>query len=1120
MVLAENVSVAGRFRRSVRIDTDLRDPSALDGFVCPRSSAIVLEEMGHHIEATGHSAFTWTGPYGSGKSSLALALAAMLSGGYEARSKATEAIDPRTTAIVWNALPPMENGWRILPVVGRREPPQQVLGEALVEEGFISGTKRRKSWTSRQVISALLRVANEQPRASGGLLVIIDEMGKFLEGAVYEGSDIHFLQELAELASRSDRRLILVGILHQAFEEYGYRLGRETQDEWSKIQGRFIDLAVNVAAEEQITLISRAIESKHSPMQASRLARYVAEHTNGTKSEDLPQLLEQCWPLHPVVASLLGPISRRRFGQNQRSVFGFLNSAEPSGFQDFLSNATKEETYLPHDLWDYLRINLEPSIMSSPDGHRWAMAVEALDRCVAVGGQDIHVRLLSTIATLDLFKERSGLLPAQGLLERCLPFARRSEVRDALKDLESWSLIVYRRLTSSYSIFEGSDFDIDGAVTQNLQRIPDLDIDRLSSLADLQPIVAKRHYHETGSLRWFSVVALPASDAMDYLAQFSPQNGSIGLFALLVPTRGESKDEVRAIAQESVASERTWDIAIGEPQSDWGISAEIRELLAIEDVQAASPALQGDAVARREVEARVSLLRDVVESSLTRAFEDAMWHIPGGIPTQLSHAGLSVLASDLASAKFEASPILPNELLNRIKPSGNAVAARNTLLKHMALNEGQERLGIKDYPAEGGLCDTLLVKPGLYRETDEGWRFIPPAKDNDPRRMRQAWQAAREFLIEHRERSVSADEIFGIWREAPYGIRDGLLPVLVSAFVLSYRRELAFYRDRIFQAKISDVDMEVLAHNPRDIQLRWMSLSEEASLLLSDMASVVRDLDPNNPLSNLEPIDVARGLVSIHDGLHPWVGRTQLLSENAKRVRQLFKQAIDPNRLIFDDIPETLADQGGTLTQEGRGDITGKVRDGLTELAQAYPAMLHKLTSSLLGDLQVPNDSSSSLTELRLRAKNVTQLAGDHRMEAFVLRVSRFQGTHQDIESLASMAANKPLQNWVDTDVERATTELGGMAQGFLRLESLAHVKGRRNRRHAMAVTVGLSGRPTTAQQEFAVTAAETDRVEELVEKIINMVQESGVDQDNVILAALAEYAGRLMEDANEGSIL
>jgi len=153
------------------------------------------------------------------------------------------------------------------------------------------------------------------------------------------------------------------------------------RDEWAKIQGRFIDLVVNTAGEEQIDLISRAIESDHHPVKPGVLASSVAGFARRDRAADaarLASMLEACWPLHPVVACLLGPVSRRRFGQNQRSIFGFLNSSEPHGFQDFLGQAGDGELYGTDRLWDYLRINLEPSILASPDGHRWALAAEAL----------------------------------------------------------------------------------------------------------------------------------------------------------------------------------------------------------------------------------------------------------------------------------------------------------------------------------------------------------------------------------------------------------------------------------------------------------------------------------------------------------------------------------------------------------------------------------------------------------------------------------------------------------------------------------------------------------------------------------------------------------------------
>ena len=89
MALADQTHVARRYQRAIRIDTDLGDPAALEGFICPRSSAEVLETMARHVAESGQGAFTWTGPYGSGKSSLVVALSAALNGD-KARRRAVQ----------------------------------------------------------------------------------------------------------------------------------------------------------------------------------------------------------------------------------------------------------------------------------------------------------------------------------------------------------------------------------------------------------------------------------------------------------------------------------------------------------------------------------------------------------------------------------------------------------------------------------------------------------------------------------------------------------------------------------------------------------------------------------------------------------------------------------------------------------------------------------------------------------------------------------------------------------------------------------------------------------------------------------------------------------------------
>ena len=1114
MTLSERVHVARRFQRAISIDSDMRDPAAVEGFICPRSSAEILEVMAHHVSETGQGAFTWTGPYGTGKSSLAVVLGAALNGSKHLRKKAQEVLGERTFAILTEALPPRRLGWRVLPVAGRRDHPARVVGEAIEASGWFECAST-EDWSESTVLDALNRIAQRHPRTGGGLFVFIDEMGKFLEAAAQDGADIHLFQQLAERSSRSRGRLIVVGILHQAFEEYAHRLSRDTRDEWAKIQGRFVDLAVNTVGDEQLDLLANAIKNGREDGPPTKLAMKAAGLAKRpSTSADMATKLDGCWPLHPIVACLLGPLSRRRFGQNQRSLFGFLNSAEPYGFQEFLRQADEDDLYTPQLLWDYLRANLEPSIAVSPDGHRWALAAFALERCETSGGDELHLRVLKVIALLDLLKDRSGFPPSRSVIGLSLPDLSRDEIDAALEQLSKRSLIVFRQFSDTWAIFEGSDFDIDRKLEEKSPDASRPDFDVLNSLTELHHVVAKRHYHRTGALRWFDVRVAPLRDLESAATHFSPRQGAIGTFLLSIPTYGESARQAEAVCRRVTRATLDWNIVPGFSPNAWTIPTVAAELHALERVRDESPELQGDRVARAEVRSRLAAMQERLERDLARAFDNATWYYGRGATARLSRAGLSSLASKLADARFDKAPRLRNELLSRAKPSSNAVAAQNSLLRRMVLNEGSERLGIRGFPAEAGLFVSLLLPTGLYRKSQDGsWRFSAPEPGSkDRHNLAPAWQAAGDLLRRNSHRAVPVSEIYSVWRRPPFGIKKGLLPVLSVAFLLSQRSSLALYRDGVFQTRVTDLDTDFLVRDPSDIQFRWMDLSDVSRQLLAELADVVRDLDSDNTLECLEPIDVARGLVTVHDRLPPWTGRTQRLSRVAREVRHLFRQAKDPNRLIFDDMPELLKEPLADADDDAAKRIADHVREGMTELLQAWPAMLNRLREVLLAELQVPNASPAMLAELRARAENIRELGGDHHLEAFIVRLSGFEATDVDIEGLVALAINKPPHTWVDPDIDNATVELASLAQRFLRAETFARVKGRPDKRHSMAVIVGLEGAPATLHREFTVGDLDRPAIASLVSNLEAVLSKSDALRRSVILAALAELSSHYLD--------
>ena len=150
-------------------------------------------------------------------------------------------------------------------------------------------------------------------------------MGKLLEAAAHGKGDVFFFQQLAEFAARSKGRLLVVGVLHLAFNEYSGRLPQEAKREWLKVAGRFNDLSLNISGEEQLELISRAIEvesgkARPDPKHCEAVASEIQSKRRGT-SPSLAQTLEACWPLHPATAALIGPCQKTIWSEPKKYIW-------------------------------------------------------------------------------------------------------------------------------------------------------------------------------------------------------------------------------------------------------------------------------------------------------------------------------------------------------------------------------------------------------------------------------------------------------------------------------------------------------------------------------------------------------------------------------------------------------------------------------------------------------------------------------------------------------------------------------------------------------------------------------------------------------------------------------
>ena len=612
-------------------------------------------------------AWTLTGPYGSGKSAFALFIAKLLDDSESPTTQGALNLLKRGDKSLWHQFSCLDlherRGFCPVLISGERSPITLALLRGL-KRGLIAfsdspvGCSVIPRASFRPLLldiqkrldaaengsfapcvrnhRSLFESATHQIGAEGGagLLLVVDELGKFLEYAAQnpEHGDLFVLQSLAEFAARSDQTpFLMLTILHQAFEQYAQRLATSQREEWAKVQGRFEDVAFVEPTEQVLRLIGDAIE-KTSAVEKPNLSVAIDLELKPRQldTSEFMSLLENCLPLHPTVALIVSALFRR-FAQNERSLFALLNSSEPHGLQDFLSNQIYDGHVLPtftlSNLYDYIHTALGSRLYTSSNGTKWAEIESAIERLP--NPSPITVKLIKTIGLLGIVGEGSvNLKASKALLHYALDDGTetfQNEVDEpvesfesALAMLEQRSIAIYRRYNDAYALWEGSDIDIEARLREAAAHLdPNLRLPTaLSTLMQPQPLIARRHLFVTGTLRHFAV---RYTDLEGFDTDLMPSDEVDGLVLYTLPTSELEAEQFVKKATEASVAERE-EVLIAIPQSIGFLRDAVLELWCLGWVEDNTPELAGDATARRELWARRTEAEREVSEQLTSLF--------------------------------------------------------------------------------------------------------------------------------------------------------------------------------------------------------------------------------------------------------------------------------------------------------------------------------------------------------------------------------------------------------------------------------------------------------------------------------------------------------------------
>ncbi len=1048
--LSDVLPVNVEFCRSTRIDTDAINSNE---FVYSDTIDSFLNTLGGHQEGENkQGAYTWTGPYGSGKSTLALSLLSILEGSAEERKRAAEKYNSETAERIWTAFLAHEKPWQSLTIIGDRVSFFKTLRHAAIEQGIVT----KKNIVSPKVLVSEITQYAEKLVDQAGLILFVDEMGKLLEYSISNQEDVYIYQLLAEAASRSKGKLVFVGILHQTFQEYASNAIKKVKSEWAKVQGRFVDISLNLTGSEQIELLSKAINSELAPTSFRTVNDGVVQYLtelNRSPSENFVNMLNSCWPLNPIVALCLGPISRRSYGQNQRSLFSFLSSGEPLGFSNFLSatvyNEGHTQTYKLGNLWDYLKLNWGNLISASQDAYSFAIVTDLLSQLESLRAKDNSLsheldNAVKAVQLLQMTRQHTGLLPNGKSVALALEMPE-ANATELLQVLVERSILTYRSYNGTFVLHEGSDFDLERALEQQLENSDEIDLPALSQQFLPSAIIAKRHYLKTGALRW-ATLSLCNGDTFNFeLSRFSVDNGN---FCKLLLSLDDFSDE---IAQSDYPEHISQIFAGRVSVSDVAYDT-LREFHALKKIRESRSELARDRIARREVNERLDVRRIELETIFSESLATTKWvNVKTG--KSQPNALLSKIVSDCADQTFSSCIEISNELINRNKVSGSANRALRQLLYDFLEHEGKENLGYTKFPAERAIFDTVFIEHGLYAKRHRSWKFITPASSKSVfgKKLDKMFVSTLTLLENNRERIVPFTEIqHHIWSKPPFGVKAGLFPLFMYIFIRSYSSNVAYYRDEVFSTQLKEVDIDNFMKTPKYCGVRYLDMDGRTKNILTDLASIPARFENTN-IESIEALDVARKLIAIYDAIPNWSKRSAKVSDNAKKIRSLFSRASDPAQFTLVDLPNLFGSINVNNSEE-RKDLCDKIYQGLDELRTLQTKFLESLHSHLMNELGVFPVNKTTITKLHERAETVQKLAGDATMDSFIINIQELAETSENTEKIATLLVLKSATSWIDNDVDRIMVEATMKAREFLSLETMSHIKGKKNYRKAMSI--------------------------------------------------------------------
>jgi hypothetical protein len=902
------------FTPSVNIIRDLEND--LKYFPTPNAER-VIEYLNKNI-SKGIKSFYLVGSYGTGKSSFLLALEKQVS-------------DEKSNTKIFKT-PISFNGstkYKSFNIIGD----YKSFDEALREKLRIN--------TKKDILNALSNLYDELHVGKKGLIIAIDEFGKFLEYASQNNpeKELYLIQKLAEFSNDPKKNILLLTTLHQGFDVYRQNLNEKVRNEWDKVRGRLVEIPFNEPVEQLLYLASEFINGKlHDipPKSFKHLYKSIISSRIYPLNNNLNEILaERLFPLDLISGGILIK-ALQKYGQNERSLFTFLETQD-------VKKSTKKATFFNLNLvYDYL-INNFYSLLSSkanPDYFKWSIIKSTIERAEILFEREAEpkIQIIKAIGLLNIFASAGAKINKRFLETYGELSLNIKNISKELSLLESKKIIRYRSYSDSYILFEGTDIDLDLSL-----RDAENHISKVESIApvlkeyfDLPFIAEKATYIKKGTPRFFEYIISEEPISIKPI-------GEIDGFINLIFNKNISLEKVKSLSK--VSEEAILFVIYNNVNR-------IKEILyEIDKIDFVLKNTVDDRIVQRELKGLrfscISELNLLVVESLFEKDGGIHWIFNGEIKKVQSKNDFNELLSEIIEYIYPLTPIFKNELINREKLPAAITTARKNLFTSLLKNYSLEDLGYppNQYPPDKTIYLSLLKKTSIHYINKDEWSWQEPKEKS----FKELWHCCEEWFISCKSNKRSIIELYNILLNKPYKLKQGFVDFWIPIFLFIKREDYALFESETYIPYLSNDLISILIRRPENHYIKAFDLHGIKINLFNRYRSLLNK-SSENKITNKSFIETIKPFLALYKELPEYSKKTIRLSKTAIALREAISKSRDPEKTFFDDFPYALGFSNISLYQsdENLSDFVIQLQNNIRELRNCYTELIQRVEINLL----------------------------------------------------------------------------------------------------------------------------------------------------------------------------